>query len=397
MMRLRTLLLTTALLLPLIAAVSCSGEDAPQPAQAPAASTAQPALQAMQPPPEPTEAPLPTRAEMLVSATDDLIVPRFREVSAQMSALQAELNALCASPTQERLDAARDAWREARVPWMRSQAMWFGPIMDRRSRSYVDWAPVEPERIEAMLDKRDSVDAEYLREYLASTQRGLGAVEYVLFDGDAVVLESLGQPNSIRCQYLIALGDLAADETAAALADWTGENPDGASYATYFNGTADDSLIGKSALNELVRTSVFMSRAITDMRLGKALGVDDVDADPSALLAGIGNNSIVDMRNQVLGMQDVYLGGGADSGMGVSALVRGLSEDTDERMRAAFEDALAAIDGLQEPLPATIQSDRTAALEAHSALKHMQLTLSADIVSLLDITVGFADTDGDGG
>ena len=206
---------------------------------------------------------------------------------------------------------------------MRSQAMWFGPVMDRRSRSYVDWAPIEPERIESMLEKRDSVDAEYLREYLASTQRGLGAVEYVLFDDDSAVLSELSIENSIRCQYLVALGDLIAEETSGVLADRTGHNADGLSYAEYFNGIADDSLVGKSALNELVRTSVFMSRTITDMRLGKALGVDGITADPDALLGGDGHSIVSDMRNQVLGMRDVYLGGDASSGLSVSALARG--------------------------------------------------------------------------
>ncbi len=378
---------TTATLSLCLVALGCQVDSTPAAAQ-PQAPVEAPAEPAVKPP---------SRSEVLVSATDTLIVPRFQEVAREMGTLQASLNALCDNPSQERLDEARDVWRQARVPWMRSQAMWFGPVMDRRSRSYVDWAPIEPERIERMLEKRDSVDAEYLSEFLASTQRGLGAVEYVLFEDEDIVLSKLSGSDSIRCQYLVALGDLIAEETAGALADWTGDNADGLSYAEYFNGTADDSLIGKSALNELVRTSVFMSRTITDMRLGKALGVDGVTPDPDALLGGDGDSMVADMRNQVLGMQDVYLGGDADSELGVSALARGLSEETDQRMRAAFQNALQAIDELEEPLRETIQSDPQTALNAHAALKQMQLTLSTDIVSLLDVTVGFADTDGDGG
>ena len=388
----RSVVLSTIAILSLcIMALGCQADSTPAAAQPQA-----PVKAATEAPAEPAVKP-PSRSEVLVSATDTLIVPRFREVARKMGALQTSLNKLCDSPSRERLDEARDAWRQARVPWMRSQAIWFGPVMDRRSRSYVDWAPIEPERIERMLEKRDSVDAEYLREFLASTQRGLGAVEYVLFEEDSAVLGKLGRENSIRCQYLVALGDLVAEETAGALADWTGDNADGLSYAEYFNGTADDSLIGKSALNELVRTSVFMSRTITDMRLGKALGIDGVTADPDALLGGSGDSMVADMRNQVLGMQDVYLGGHADSELGVSALARGLSEETDQRMLTAFENALQAIDELEEPLRETVQSDPQAALKAHAALKQMQLTLSTDIVSLLDVTVGFADTDGDGG
>ena len=368
MMRMRTLITTAALLLLLMATTGCLPDDPP-----------------------------PSRQEVLVSATDHLIVPRIREVAQEMSALQKSLNSLCDGPAKQRLDEARDAWRKARAPWMRSQAMWFGPVMERRSRSYVDWAPIEPERIENMLDKRESVDAEYVKEYLASTQRGLAAVEYVLFDSDDVVLGELSQSNSIRCQYLVALGDVVSDETAGVLADWIGDNQGEDSYSTYFNGTADSSLIGKAALNELVRTSVFLSRTITDMRLGKAIGVDGVTADSAALLSGNGHNGVADIRNQVLGMRDVYLGGDGEGALGVSALVQGLSKETDDRMREAFEDAIAAVDGLEEPLVTTIQSDPQAALKAHDALKQMQLTLSTDIVSLLDVTVGFADTDGDGG
>ncbi len=368
-----------------------------QPESPPAASRPETKVAVATEAPNETTAKPPSRSEVLISATDELIVPRFQEVAQEMAALQRSLKLLCDNPTQQSLGEARDQWRKARVPWMRSQAMWFGPIMDRRSRSYVDWAPIEPERIERMLEKRDTVDADYLREYLAATQRGLGAVEYVLFEDDESVLGKLNQTNSIRCQYLVALGDLVASETEGALADWTGDNADGVAYAAYFNGTASNSLISKSALNELVRTSVFMSRTITDMRLGKAIGVGDADADPSAILGGNGHSSVADMRNQVLGMQDVYLGGGVESDMGVSAIARGLSEETDRRMRDAFVNALEAIDDLEEPLRESIQNNPHAALEAHAALKHMQLTLSTEIVSLLDIAVGFADTDGDGG
>ena len=177
-----------------------------------------------------------SREEVLVSLTDDVIVPRFQTLAERTDSLGSSLRSLCEQPNQARLDAARIAWRDAREPWLRSQATWFGPIMDRRSRSFVDWSPVEPQRIEDMLAGRDSIDANHVREFLSSTQRGLGAIEYVLFQEDAAVLTALGEPGSVRCQYIVALGDVVADETGAAFNDWTGDNPEGRSYAEYING-----------------------------------------------------------------------------------------------------------------------------------------------------------------
>ena len=123
----------------------------------------------------------PSRQDVLASLTDDLIVPRFQAVAGEMGELRDALDSLCANPTTDTLSEARTAWREARAPWIRSQSVWFGPVMDRRSRTLVDWSPVDPERIEPTLAKRESVSANDVREFFGSTQRGLGAIEYVIF------------------------------------------------------------------------------------------------------------------------------------------------------------------------------------------------------------------------
>lgn len=336
-----------------------------------------------------------TRSEALVGLTDTVIVPRFQEVAAGMNGLKDALHTLCARPSPATLGDARVAWREARAPWMRSQAMWFGPIMERRSRALVDWSPVDPERIEQTLARREAIAAADAREFLGATQRGLGAIEYIIFGDDGAILAALEPPGGIRCQYLTALGDVAAAETDGALADWTGDNAEGKAYAGYFNGTAASSMLEKAAVDEVVRTSVFLTRSITDMRLGAALGVDGGAPEPDAIPAGEGHNAVADLRNQVLGMQDVYRGG--DAGPGISGLVRGVSPDADDRMTAGFSAVLEAIDGLTEPLPASIADNPEPARQAHQRLQDFQRALNTEVVSLLGVTVGFADTDGDGG
>jgi len=344
-----------------------------------------------------TQTPPPTRPEVLASLADDLIVPRFQLVAAEMGELRDALGTLCANPTPDTLASARTAWREARAPWIRSQATWFGPVMDRRSRSLVDWSPVDPERIESTLSKRDSVSANDVREFFGSTQRGLGAIEYVIFGEDQAVLASLGEPGGVRCQYLTSLGEVVADEMSGVLADWTGDGSVAGGYTGYFKGTAGVALVEQQAVDEVVRTSVFITRSINDMRLGKALGADGGQQDPSAIPGAGGNNAVADLRNQVLGMQDTYLGAGAERALGVSVLVRGVSADADERMRGHFTAALAAIDGLQEPLQSTVVSDPEPARLAHRRIQELQRALNTEVVSLLGVTVGFADTDGDGG
>ena len=353
----------------------------------------------------------PGREEVLVALTDTVIVPRYREAAGAMDELRAALDGLCAAPAADGLAAARAAWRDARAGWLRTQATWFGPVMERRSRSLVDWSPVDAPRIEETLAGRDAISPEVVREFLGASQRGLGAMEYILFASpggggdvdygadDGAILDALDGAASVRCQYLTALGAVAAAEVDAALGDWTGDNPEGKAYAGYFNGTASSSLLGKAAVDELVRTSVFLTRSIADMRLGKALGQaaggEGGGPEPAALRAGPGHNTAADFRSQVLGMQDIYQGGAG--GPGLSGLVRGLSPAADDRMQASFVAMLAAIEELPEPLAAAIRDNPEPARRAYQQIQDFQRTLNTEVVSLLGVSVGFADTDGDGG
>ena len=277
--------------------------------------------------------------------------------------------------------------------------MWFGPVMDRRSRSLVDWSPVDGERIEATLASRDAIAAADVRDFLGSTQRGLGAIEYLLFGDDAKIVASLRGPQALRCQYLAALGDVVASETGGVLADWAGSDSDSSGYDGYFNGTAPVALLDENAVAELVQTSVFLIRSVADMGLGQALGVDGGVPDVEAIPGGAGNNAVANLRNQLLGMQLIYVGasGEGKAGMGLSALVQPLSNDTDARMRDGLVHALSAIDLLEEPLLTSVAEDPGPAQTTYQRLKELQRVLNTEVVSLLGVTVGFADNDGDGG
>ena len=331
-----------------------------------------------------------SRQDVLVSLTDALIVPRFQSVATETDQLRTALHDLCANPTPDTLATARTSWRNARAPWMRSQATWFGPVMERRSRSLVDWSPIDVERIDKLLAEKDAVAVFDVREFLPATTRGLGAIEYVIFGDDAATLDVLASADSVHCQYLTALGDVAAAETAGLAADWAG-------YAGYFNGTDSIALLDQQAIDELVSASIFLTRSITDMRLGKALGVYGGVPDPSAIHAGAGHNAGADLRNQTLGMRDIYLGADDGAGLGIGKLVAGVSPEANGRMVAAFEAVLTAIDGLEEPLPASVVSNPEPARTAHARLQELQRAWNTEVVSLLGVTVGFADTDGDGG
>ena len=332
-------------------------------------------------------------SQVLVSLTDEVIVPRYRELAERMDHLDSSLASLCARPSEAALQDARAAWRAAREPLMRSEAMWFGPMMDRRSLRLVDWSEVDPARIEAMLAERESIDAATVRDSLSSTQRGLGALEYVLFDPDAARM--LSDPVSIRCDYLLALGEVARVEVDAVLAEWDVDRSGRAAFKDFFTGRSASSMLTGGAVAELVRTQVFLARSLADMRLATALGLRGGGPDPSAVPGGLGHAGLSDLRNELLGMRDMYEGSGQEEGLGISDLIVPLSEETDRRMREGFEAALAAIDEIEGPLGVAVIERPRQVRAAYDRLADLRMTLATEVVSLLGVSVGFSDTDGD--
>lgn len=330
--------------------------------------------------------------EVIIGLTDGVIVPGYRAVAAESRDLRATLEDLCSTPSDMAMDRARQAWMDARASWKKSEATWLGPVMDRRSVSVMDWSPIEPTRIEAMLLDSPVSTEEEVRESLASTQRGFGAIEYVLFGGDA--LDRLSERNSERCGYLIALGKLVESESAAILDEWSAERNGKPPYSDYFTGRASSSLLTSQAVADVVRTQVFLVRTIVDMRLASALGLREGGPDPASIPGGDGQNALDDLRNEVLGIWSMYEGPEGDGG-GISALVLVLSAETDERMRGHFENSLAAIDRVEVPLRTALREHPEQAQAVYDALRNLQTTLNTEVVSILGISVGFSDTDGD--
>ena len=333
----------------------------------------------------------PSDGDVLISLTDEVIVPAYEAVARDMARLDQDTRVLCDAPGEVSLEAARQSWRAARASWMRSEATWTGPVMDRRSISLLDWSPVDSSGIDRLLADPAPVSASDVRDILASNQRGFGAIEYVLFANDA-----LGNPDGStrRCSYLAALTTVAREETEAILAAWTDGTESQSPYRDFFSDRSDLAMLPGAAVAEVVRTQFFLIRDMVDMRLASSLGLRDGEPDLSAVPGTAADNGLRDLRDEVLGMQVVYEGSGQD-GLGLSDLILPLSEETDRRVRDQLYAAIAAIDSVQGTLRSAIVERPDQVRTVYDRLVDVQRTIATEVVSLLGVSVGFTDTDGD--
>ena len=138
----------------------------------------------------------PTEVDLAAVAAD-VIVPRYQTFATEADELVSAVDGLCATPSPAALEAAQAQWGETRAAWRQTMAFGFGPAMDLRTMSDVDFG-TSAGKVEDVVASTEPVTAESVAQ-LGANARGLGAIEQLLFGEDASTLTSTA--GARRCQY----------------------------------------------------------------------------------------------------------------------------------------------------------------------------------------------------
>ena len=322
----------------------------------------------------------PARTDVLDELGAAVIVPAYEQLAANAQALEQAAGALCAEPSEVTGADAHAALRAARASWKYTEAMWVGPVMERRSWALIDW-PIAPDEIEALIaDESAEIDVDRLARRVGADQRGLGAIEHLLGNREGGTA-ALTDPR--RCTYLATTAAVVADAAERLLTDWRTSWEDGGPYRSVFSDP------DSAGLDSIVSEALFLLEII-DLELGTALGVMDGPADADAIVEGPAALGVVDLEQRLSGLRAVLIGDGDAEGLGPL-----LGDELSDRLAAELAEAEAAVGALEPPLRRAAVRSTDAVAAAKDAVKVVQVTVSTEVVGRLGVTVGFSDADGD--
>ena len=205
-----------------------------------------------------------SQREVLAGLTDHVITPRFEAAAAWAVALDATVSTLTTQPRGEALDDAREAWRSARGAWSRTAAMWFGPVMERRSGPLMSWWPIDPELIETTLASATRSAPGTCGT--ASHRRSAGSTRSSTcsFRTTTSCCGSSARASSRFGEYLRSLTAVIAEETAGVRDAWRGADGD------QFAGRGDRVIAESLAIADLVRVTIFLTATAEAAQTGQA-------------------------------------------------------------------------------------------------------------------------------
>ncbi len=302
-----------------------------------------------------------TRDDVVTALTDEVVVPAYVAADDRAAELEAAVSVLCAAPTDApALEQARTAWRATRAAWAYTRAARFGPVMEQRAMSQVDF-PVDPEKLAALIAGSDPLDAESVGG-LGADQRGLGAIELALFIDDTI--------DARECEFAASASTLVHTATTAVATAWVDDPP-------------TDS---KTFIDGVVNGVIFALVDVGDQQLGKASG--DVSGEPefAEVDDGPARSTLDEIASVLDGVSALIDGGLAD-------LVATVSPDAAARVRTELDAAIAAVAAVPPPMATT--TDTAPLSAAYEAVLVPLRTMRTEFASLLGVTLTLGDADGD--
>jgi putative iron-regulated protein len=276
----------------------------------------------------------------------DLAVESYGAAAAAARELQFAADAFVAAPSEERLEAARRAWRAARVPYTRTEAFRFygGPI-DAVEPLVNAW-PVDESYIDAIVsDAGEALTAERLaklneREGEKNISVGFHAIEYLLWGQDvsddgpgrrpAADFAGVAPAAARRREYLLASTGLLVRHLEGVADAWRAGKGD--NYRAGFLRRSPN----EAAALILKGLGTLTGPELTGERITVALETKDQENEHSCF----SDNTLADLVGDLEGLRAVYLGG--TSGPGLRALVAEARPELAARLEAALDASLAA-------------------------------------------------------
>jgi putative iron-regulated protein len=317
-------------------------------------------------------APAPFDRQILRDFVAQVVVPNNRFFAQRASNLSKTIDAFVKAPNQQTLAGAQGAWVEARAAWEQTECFGFGPTTSLGYDGALDTWPVNETDFKALIKSGEPLTAGSVGK-MKETEKGFHVIEYFLFgQGKSRKPDDLA-PRDF--QYLQLLGADFAKVAADLAASWHKGVEGNPAYQEVFatageSGNATYPTVQAGA-QEIIQGMLDSLDEVANEKLMKPFK----EKNPRLAESRFSLNTLTDMKSNLQGAQNVYLGRFPDaktSGKGLSAYVAQVNPVLDGTVKQKFK---AAVDSLSK-IPGPFE---TAILDVNAAdsIKAAQTAINA--------------------
>ena len=313
---------------------------------------------------------------MLNDFANTVVLATYIDLDQNAGELLAAVKVLKADTSQANLEKAQQAWIATRKPWEQSEAFLFGPVDTQGLDPALDSWPVDHVNLQSVLDSGDTLTVDFVSG-LEDTQKGFHTIEFLLFrDGNQRKASDI---TTRELAYLVSTTENLKASTAQLRLAWA---PEGENFSSAVAQAGTGSAIypsQSSAVQEMVNGMIVIADEVANGKISDPYN----ESDTTLVESQFSFNSISDFQDNIRGIQNVYMGKFMTDGQGLNDFVNSHDPDLDTRFQQEVQAAIDAIGAIPDPFRDSITANRGAVQAAIDAVRTVQQTLEADILTLV--------------
>lgn len=315
-----------------------------------------------------------TEAAVLNTFVNGVARPQYNDLAARADALHASVTALQSQATDANLATARTAWKDMRAVWERCEGFLFGPVDDDNYDPFMDTWPTDYSQMDSLLASSGSLSLDAIQGITLSL-RGFHPLEYILFGQNGG--RTAAQITAREQVYMISLATDLKNNCHALAGSW---DPAKGAYGKLIL-TAGES--GNTKYSSRREVFLAMVDGLVDIcsEVGEGKMEEPfVTQDPQTVESPYSGNSVTDFQNNIVGLQNVYLGRyNLTTGEGLNKLVALGNAALDNKVQQQIAEAIAAFSNITMPYEEAIFKQGTQIKATQDKLAALKTTLEDEL------------------
>lgn len=319
------------------------------------------------------------QTEVLTDLSLDVITETYADVQNNARTLNAKAEDLTIGD-EAALQAIKDAWKDARASWEKSEGFLFGPVVYKGIDPAIDTWPIDLSTINSILESDQGITSSLLENN--HTACGFHTIEYFIWGMDGN--KSATELTQREIEYIVAATENLKEHARELYIGWCHNGKYFASNFIDAGGSTSIYPSKENALKEIAEGLVIIANEVANGKIETPLNGDDGSANSAAVASRFSHNSKLDLANNIRSIQNIYLGNyDGIKGSGLTALVVKANATLDSKIKVAITGAITAIKTIPGNFSQAIVNNRTAVKNAQSKVSELHVLLQSELLPLI--------------
>jgi len=332
------------------------------------------------------------RQGMLANIGNNMVIPAFNATVADAQDLNASLIQLKQNPNATTLAAAQQSWTNLNASWRTAEVYGFGAMDYLLVKPKIDNYHCSEISIENNISTATTIDANYVSA-LPLTDKGLVAMEYLLFGNGTQNVEALLSADTQRVNYLEALGVNVESQIILVKNEWAAA---GDNYIAGF--IAADGNSTSSSLGKMINYEVMIMDEVKNMKLGKPMGKQDATVLPLEVESYYSKKSLDNITTNMQALENLFTGNGS---VGIYDLLNHLGAKDNNgvllstKLDTKFTEIETDMLSINSNLDVAVVNEWNDCDVLYNDVYDLYILIKVDVMNQLGLLLTFNDNDGD--